>query len=147
MEVTGLLFGAIGVIVPAYQAMQALTQRINDTKNFPRKLRQINVQLTTQKTLFDSECKLLFPPGLDDAQIHQMLANERHPMWKDREFQYNFKQYHGDSFNQSLLERFEIIQETFEELEIEISKVTIEKGSKAVSTSTAGVMYVILRCG
>jgi len=124
MEASGLLLGAVGLIVPTYQAVQALTNRILATKNFPRKLRTLNAQINLQKKLFDNECILLFSSEFDEDLIREMLSNEGHPMWEDREFQEKFKTHLGDFFDESVIP-FAIIRGTIEELEREITNVTV----------------------
>jgi len=141
MEASGLILGAVGLIVPTYQAVQALTNRIAATKNFPRKLRTLNAQISLQKKLFDNECILLFSSDFDETLIREMLADEGHPKWKDGVFQEKFKTHLGDFFDESVLP-FTIIRETILELEKEITKVTVstEKDQKLV-----GFFFVFFR--
>jgi hypothetical protein len=132
MEVIGFILGVAGVIAPAYQAVEALTDRVSAIKNFPKTLRTFNAQFSLQKKLFDNECILLFSSEFDEALIREMLRNEKHPMWEDREFQQKFRDHLGDFFGQSVLLPFGIITETVRQLEKEIDLVTIGDKGKPV---------------
>lgn len=131
-----MFFGIAGLVVPAYQAVQALSDRISATKSFPKKLRSLNAQITLQKKLFDNECILLFGPALDEALIRSMLSDQSHPNWRDREL----AQEMGDFFGQSLLP-FEIIRETVLQLDKEVEKVTVEDGGKLGTLKHAKGLY------
>jgi hypothetical protein len=131
MEVIGFLLGVAGVIAPAYQAVEMLTDRISAIKNFPKTLRTFNAQFSLQKKLFDNECILLFSSKFDETLIRELLRNEKHPLWEDKEFQQTFRDHLGDFFDQSVLP-FEIIAETVRQLEKELALVTIGDKGKPV---------------
>lgn len=142
MEVAGLILGVAGIIVPAYQAIQSLTNRISATKNFSRKLRTLNGQIALQKKLFDNECILLFSGEFDESLVRKMLIDADHRKWRDTEFQAKFVAHLGDFFGQSV-EPFRIIRETVETLESEVVKVTVEGGAKTVSCEGGGESWVL----
>ena len=124
MEAVGLALAVAAAVVPTYRAITALSNRVADTKNFPRKLRMLNAQVMMQMKLFDNECRLLFWSEFDEALVKAMLANEKHTMWANAEFQGKLKGHLGEYFGESCLP-FEIIRETVAMLQAEIDKVTL----------------------
>jgi len=60
--------------------------------------------------------------SLDQDTIQAMLIDIEHEKWNDQDFQKDFVEYLGDSF-QNTVEPFKIIGETLRLLEAELEKV------------------------
>jgi hypothetical protein len=135
MDPVGLLLGVLGVVVPAYQAVEFLAHRISAAKNFPRKLRSLHAQVSLQKKLFDNECILLFSSEFDESLIREMLHSASHPKWSDLAFQAKLKEHLGEFFDQSTVP-FTIITETVKELDATLDRLIMKKGGGVSGETT-----------
>jgi len=122
LEVTGIVLGAAAIIDPAYPGIESLHQKLCESRSFPKQLRLFEAQFRT-KTKFRNDSHLLFSnTSLDQDTIQAMLIDIEHEKWNDQDFQKDFVEYLGDSF-QNTVEPFKVIGETLRLLEAELEKV------------------------
>jgi len=123
LELTGVVLSAAAFIVSTYQSIELLHQKLCESRSFPKRLRIFEAQFRTQKTKFRNDTQLLFSNTRFDLDtIQAMLTNIEHENWNDQNFQKDFTEYLGDSF-QNTIEPFRVIGETLQLLEVEFEKV------------------------
>ncbi|KAI5816884.1 hypothetical protein BZA77DRAFT_45152 [Pyronema omphalodes] len=130
-ELAGLVLGAIGLAVPIYEGMNALSKRISDTKSFPKTLRRLKTELTIKKDLFYLEYVHLFPSEIEETVAKAMLADINHPNWKNIEFEDMFRCHLGPTFER-ICDSITLIHETMMLFQKEVDRVAINpKGGVA----------------
>jgi hypothetical protein len=87
--------------------------------------------VNTQKGKLENECVLLFQEVFDTNEIHSMLQNEDHPLWKDAEFQTRFREHLGTSFEPSL-GIFHSINQHLMDIESEIKRFMSDSESDGI---------------
>ncbi|KAF8533124.1 hypothetical protein BDD12DRAFT_914308 [Trichophaea hybrida] len=152
LAVASLALSVAPLIVPAYQDIESLYQRLCESRGFPKQLRIFKAQFRTQKTKFRNDTLLLFSSTrLNQDTIQAMLIDIEHEKWNDQDFQRDFAEYLGGSF-QNTIEPFKVIGETLRLLEAELEKV-IRKSKFAYrgfryspKTKTLDALLNNLRC-
>jgi hypothetical protein len=125
-EIAGLLLGAVGLVVPIYEGMNALSKRISDTKSFPKTLRRLKTELNIKKDIFYCEYLYLFPSEIEETVAKAMLADINHPHWTNTEFEDMFRSHLGATYER-ICDSITLIHETMMMFQKEVDKVAISK--------------------
>jgi len=132
MEIASLVLGAATAVIPVYAGIDKLLNTITAVRHHHGQLRQLWLEILTQKTKLKNECVLLFGDGSGcrSNEIKAMLGNHDHPNWKDGDFQQKLSEHLGKAFEQDdlttafqcSLAPFELIKSTVDELNEELNR-------------------------
>jgi hypothetical protein len=115
------VIGAVPVIIEAIRAYRKLHSYVKTARKCVHHLRDICLNLDTQRTLFLNECIfLLGHTGQDEAIGQSMVSDLEHPKWTDSQLEGCIRRHLGDNYElcHAIISRIHEIQyELSQELE------------------------------
>lgn len=82
MEVSGLVFGVIPLVLEAVKNYRRVCSTLHTFRHYSREVRRVEKQFNVCRQIFLNECNLLLQIVAPDDYSHDMLADRSHEFWR-----------------------------------------------------------------
>jgi hypothetical protein len=94
IEVAGLVFGVIPIIVEVLKAYRATRDRLNAFRKHTQIVNEVQLRYRVAATNFSNDCQLLLKAVVDDAyELSQMVGDPQHSGWHDPQLEARFRAF------------------------------------------------------
>jgi hypothetical protein len=94
IEVAGLVFGVIPIIVEILKSYRTARDRLNTFRKHTQIANEVQLRYRVAATNFSNDCQLLLKGVIDDAcELSQMVGDPQHSGWQDPQLESRFRAF------------------------------------------------------
>jgi hypothetical protein len=121
IEVAGVVFGVLPILIEAVKAYSAVTDGLHTFRHYFKEVRSIALQLKVHNGIFLNHCRLLLRLVEDEKAAEDMLEDQSDGRWTSKEI--------NDRLNAVLKDSFELCRSIVEGTKDVIDEMQEELGS------------------
>lgn len=98
MEVSGLVFGVIPLVLEAVKNYRKVCNTLHTFRHYSREVRRTEKQFNVCRQIFLNECNLLLQIVAGENYAHDMLADATHDFWRRAQLEEDLNKSLSDGY-------------------------------------------------